>query len=200
MAVMPADTALITLDEYQAIFGEIDASIRDRIQTLINRASSRIELYVGRTLKSTTYAEATALILDGTGRDVVISPHYPIVAVAHLYLDGSRAFGPDTEIAPGDFTPDGPAGLIKLHGGRRTPLGAGTVKLECTAGYIAGSKEWQVLQEACSELVKWMDGRAGPTGGIGMKSTINMDGVGQSWETQIPLDIQNMLAPFRERL
>lgn len=199
MTVVPADNAIITIADYQAVFGDVDASLENRIQTLINRASGRIELHVGRTLKSTTYAGATALILDGTGRNVIISPHYPLTTVAHLSLDGSRDFGPDTEIDPADFSVDGPAGLIKLHGGRRTPPGVGTVRLECTAGYLAASKEWQVLQEACSELVKWMAGRGGPTGGIGMKSTIDTNGIGQSWETELPLDIRNMLEPFMEK-
>jgi hypothetical protein len=200
MTVTPADNAIITVADYASLFGTIDAALENRIQTLINRASGRIELYVGRTLASKSYAGATALILDGTGRNKIVSPHYPVTAVAHLYLDGSRTFGSDTEVDPSDYTLDGPAGLIKLHGTYRTPPGFGTVRLECTAGYLATSKEWQVLQEACSELVKWMAGRGGPTGGIGMKSTIDTNGVGQSWETSLPLDIQDMLEPFRERL
>lgn len=199
MPVTPADNAIITIDDYAAVFGAVDSSLENKIQTLINRASSRIELYVGRTLKSAEYAGATALILDGTGRQIIVSPHYPLTVVSHLYLDSSRVFGPDTEVDPVDFTIDGPTGLIKLHGNRCSSLGVGTIKLECTAGYLVTSREWQVLQEACSELVKWMDGRGGPTGGIGMKSSITTDGTSQSWETSMPLDIQDMLEDFRDK-
>lgn len=194
----PAANAFITIDDYASLFGTVDSATATKVQTLINRASARIELYVGRTLASTVYAGATALILDGTGRNKIVSPHYPVTAIAHLYLDGSRDFGSNTEVDPDDFTLDGPAGIIKLHGTYRTPPGFGTVKLECTAGYLATSKEWRVLQEACSELVKWMAGRGGPTGGIGMKSSLTTDGLSQSWETTMPLDIQDMLENFKD--
>lgn len=199
MAIIPAINAIITITEYSALFGEIDSSTVDRIQTLINRASSRIELYIGRSVKSTNYAGDTALILDGKGRQIIVSPLYPITAINHLYLDGSRIFGPDSEINSSDFSVDVSSGIIKLHGTRKTPIGPGTIKLECTAGYPAASNEWQVLQQACSEIVKWMDGRAGVIGGIGMKSRMNADGMSETWETEIPLDIRLMLDQFRER-
>jgi len=196
MSVAVADNALITTTEFAAVFGSISDE-SDKYQTLINQASSRIELFTHRSLKSTAYATATALILDGTGTDTIIIPHHPVTAISKLYIDSSRAFGADTEILASRYRLRSLEGIIVLYDTYFPEL-VGCVKLECTAGYVSTSPEWQVLQSACMELVRWMSGRYGATGGIGMRAQSNAEGGSTTWETDIPANIRSMLQEFVE--
>ena len=197
MSVAAASNAIITQAEYAAVFDAITGE-EDKYQTLINQASSRIEMHTKRSLKSTAYAGATALILSGSGRDTIVVPHRPITAVSHLYIDAAREFGADTEVDSTDYIIDTEAGTIRLFSGV-FPDSPGTVKLECTAGYAPTDPRWQVLQAACLEIVRWMSGRIGATGGIGMRSQSNAQGGSTTWETDMPLNVRSMLDEFVER-
>lgn len=195
MSVAAAANAIVTWAEYKALFGIFSDSEQDLYQTLINQASSRIDLYTGRTLKTTAYSGATALILDGHGRAAIVCPHRPIVSVAHLYSDSARAFAAASEVASTDYRIDAKAGIISLYSGE-FPDELGAVKLECTAGYASTSPEWQVLQSACMELVTWMKSRV--SGFIGKRSETNADGMNIGYEIDIPANVRAMLDQFRE--
>lgn len=195
MSVAAADNAIITTDEYAAIFGTINGI--DKYQALINQASSRISLYTHRTLKSNTYSGATALILDGHGRASIVAPHYPISTIDHLYVDSDRLFESDSEIDEDDYRFDPETGIITLYDDL-FPDVLGCIKLECTAGYLTTDPRWQVLQSACLETVRWLDGRYGAAGGVGLRSQSNADGGSTTWETDLPINIKSLLEDFVE--
>jgi len=196
MSVAAATNAIVTSAEFAAVFGSIPTDEVDKYQLLINQASSRIELYTRRSLKTTVYSGATALILNGHGRDRIVAPHYPITAVAHLYVDSTREFGADAEIA--DYQIDAESGIIRLYSGV-FPDELGAVKLECTAGILATDPRWQVLQGACMELVRWVSGRYGGSGGVGIRSQSNAQGGSTTWETDMPINVRSMLEDFVDR-
>jgi hypothetical protein len=196
MSVAAATNAIVTSAEFAAVFGSISVDEVDKYQLLINQSSSRIELYTRRSLKTTAYSGATALILDGCGRDRIVVPHYPITAVAHLYVDSAREFGANTEIT--DYQIDAESGIIRLYSGV-FPDARGVVKLECTAGILATDPRWQVLQGACMELVRWVSGRYGTSGGVGIRSQSNASGGSTTWETDMPINVRSMLEDFVDR-
>ena len=198
MSVAAATNAIVTSAEFAAIFGTIPTDEADKYQLLINQASSRIELFTKRSLKTTVYSGATALILDGHGRDRIVVPHHPITAVAHLYIDAARVFGADTEVDTADYQIDAEAGIIRLYSGT-FPDALGCVKLECTAGILATDPRWQVLQGACMELVRWVSGRYGTSGGVGIRSQSNAEGGSTTWETDMPINVRSMLDDFVDR-
>jgi hypothetical protein len=199
MPVAVAANAIISWSEYKTMFGITDNDEQDRYQTLINQGSSRIEQFCKRSLKATAYTGGTALILDGTGRETLISPHYPVNAITGLYIDTDRAFGAASLLDSSDYTFYAKTGFIRLFS-RCFPDMPATVKLECNAGYAASSPEWQIIQGACFELVKWMAGRLGATGFIGMRSQTNADGMNVSWELDMPMNIKEMLRDFRDSI
>lgn len=199
MSVAAASNAIITWAEYKVMFGEVDDEEQDKYQTLINQASSRIEAFCNRSLKATDYTTTAALILDGSGTDTLIVPHFPVNSITKLYVDTSRAFAATSEIASTEYVLYSRQGLITLYDSR-FPAKPACVKLECNAGYAATDADWQIIQSACYELVKWMAGRFGAIGFIGMRSQTNADGMNTSWETEMPMNIKAMLEPFRGRL
>jgi len=199
MPVAVAANAIISWSEYKTMFDITDDVEQDKYQTLINQGSSRIEQYCRRSLKATSYAASTALILDGTGRETLISPHYPVNSITSLYIDTSRIFDAATLVDATGYSFHPKSGIIKLFS-RYFPGSPATVKLECNAGYAASSPEWQIIQGACFELVKWMAGRIGGTGFIGMRSQTNADGMNVSWELDMPMNIKEMLRDFRDAI
>ena len=199
MSVAAATNAIITWAEYKAMFGETSDDEQDKYQILINQASSRIEQFCNRSLKATDYTSTAALILDGSGTAGLVVPHFPVNSITKLYVDSSRAFAASSEIASTDYVLYTKSGLITLLTSRFPALPA-CVKLECNAGYAATDPDWQIIQSACYELVKWMAGRFGQMGFIGMRSQTNADGMNTSWETDMPMNVKTMLEPFRGRL
>lgn len=199
MPVVAAANAIISWSEYKTMFGITDDDEQDRYQTFINQASSRIEQFCKRSLKATAYTTGTALILDGTGRESLISPHYPVNSITGLYIDTCRAFGSASLVDVSEYSFHPKSGVIRLFS-RCFPNMPATVKLECNAGYSSTSPEWQIIQGACFELVKWMAGRLGSTGFIGMRSQTNADGMNVSWELDMPMNIKEMLRDFKDSI
>ena len=158
MATPVAANALVTWAEYKTMFEISDDVEQDRYQTFINQGSSRIEQYCRRSLKATAYTAATALILDGSGSESLVSPHYPVNSITGLYIDTYRVFGSDTLVDASEYSFYPRSGIIRLFS-RCFPDMPAIVKLECNAGYATTSPEWQIIQGACFELVKWMAGR-----------------------------------------
>lgn len=193
MPVTPSTRALITWAEYKALLGISEDSEMDRYQTIINQASSRIEGYCRRALKATDYTTTAALVLDGSGTRELIVPHYPVNSITHLYIDSARAFGAETEVLAAEYSLRAAAGLILLYS-RTFPRALDAVKLECNAGYATTSPEWQDIQAACFELVRWMDSRY--RGFIGKRSETNADGMNIGFEIDLPVNVRSILEPF----
>jgi hypothetical protein len=191
MPLAPAANALVTVAEYVAAIGAIDDADTDKYQLLINQASARCELYKRRALKARDYSGASALILHGSGRPALVVPVFPINYVAHLYLDGSRAFGVDTEIAATAYYIHSSAGLLELLDGATFTEGRGNVKAELNAGYASTTPEWATLQNACIELVRWMASRY--AGFIGKRTETNADGMSIGYEIELPMNVRSLL-------
>lgn len=181
------------------MFGTVDSSEQDKYQTLINQASSRIEAFCNRSLKAKDYTTTAALILDGSGTDTLIVPHFPVNSITKLYIDTSRAFDSSSEIASTEYVLYSKQGLITLYDSS-FPAKPACVKLECNAGYPATDPDWQIIQSACLELVRWMSGRYGAVGGVGLRTQSNAEGGSTTWETELPMNIKTMLEPFKGRL
>lgn len=196
MPVVPAANAFITWAEYKAALGVTDDTEQDRFQTLINQASARIELYTRRILKAQAFSSTTALILDGSGRDTLILPHHPVNSISKLYVDTSRVFASDSEVAAAAFSLRKAEGMIILYDGGIFPRGIDVVKAECNAGYASTTSEWATLQTACLELVRWMSSRF--SGFIGKRSETNADGMNIGYEIELPLNVRSMIDPFVE--
>lgn len=199
MSVAAASNAIITWAEYKTMFGISDDDEQDKYQTLINQASSRIEQFCNRNLKAADYSTTAALILDGSGTDTLIVPHFPVNSISKLYIDTGRTFAATSEVSSDEYVLYAKSGLITLYSDI-FPAYPACVKLECNAGYAATDADWQIIQSACYELVRWMAGRFGAIGFIGMRSQTNADGMNTSWETDMPMNIKQMLEPFKGRL
>lgn len=195
MSVAAAANAIVSWTEYKAALGVDDDSEQDKYQVLINQASSRIELFCGRKLVATDYTTTAALILDGEGTATMVVPHRPVNSITKLYVDSSRVFGADTEIAASRYRLKSAEGIIVLFDSYFPELTA-CVKLECNAGYATTSPEWQVLQAACLELVRWMSARM--AGAVGKRSETNADGMSVGYEIDMPMNVRSMLEPFVE--
>lgn len=195
MSVAAADNALVSWEEYKAAFSIDEDTEQDKYQVLINQASSRIELFCRRELVAQDYTGTAALILDGYGSSTIVVPHRPVNSITKLYVDSSRAFGTSAEIASTEYRLRSEEGIIDLYSAYVPDMPA-CVKLECNAGYSSSAPEWQVLQSACMELVRWMVSRM--AGFIGKRSETNADGMNIGYEIDMPINVRSMLEPFRE--
>ncbi len=86
MAVAPAANALTTVANVKYVLGivQTDLTKDDRIQTLVNLLSGRIEDWCGRKFTSQDY---TAEKYDGDHEDTLYLKQYPITAVAAVSID-----------------------------------------------------------------------------------------------------------------
>jgi hypothetical protein len=189
MTVLPTASALISWEDYKAIFNISDNDEQDKYQILINQASALIESYCRRDLKARDYEE----FLDGHEKDVLVLSHYPIQSISAIYIDPAREFGNETVIT--DFDYDASAGLVYMRNGL-FPDGHKIIKAQYRAGYEPTDPAYQVLQSACLEMVKWIAGRY--AGFIGKRSETNADGMNIGFEIQMPMNVQSMLQPFVE--
>lgn len=126
------------------------------LQFLVNAASTDIEGFTGRRLKSRAYTGTTALRIRSDGSVRIVSPEYPVTAVTAIKwknrVDGSLAA---LDLTGMDF--DG--NWIQTPGDA-APVHA-QILLECTAGYDKDlhMSETTRLEAACLRLVniKWQD-------------------------------------------
>ncbi len=87
MAVAPAANALSTVANVKYVLGlpQADTTKDDRIQTLINLLSGRIEDWCGRKFISQEYADEK---YDGDHEDTLYLKQYPITEVESVSIDG----------------------------------------------------------------------------------------------------------------
>ena len=78
--------ALTTLENVKYVWGrpQADTGDDDRIQTLINLISGRIEYWCGRKFTKQTY---TKEVYDGNGDNYLFLKEFPIVSVAEILRD-----------------------------------------------------------------------------------------------------------------
>jgi hypothetical protein len=188
-----ASNALATFAEAKAMFGYDDTE-QTKVESLINIASARMELYTGRALK----ARDSTLYLDGTGTNALIVPEWPINSVAHLYVDSSRVYGSGTEIATASFSIMTEEGIIVLSGAIFSYSGARrAVKLEANLGFATTHLRYPALNGACLEFVEWMKSRVAP-GTVGKRGEYSIDRVSVSYETEMPINVRAVLDELRK--
>lgn len=87
MPVAAADNALTTVADVKFVLGiaQTDTTKDDRLQSLINLISGRIEAWCGRQFTEQTYSEEA---YDGDPECELILKQYPITEVAAVTVDG----------------------------------------------------------------------------------------------------------------
>lgn len=131
MTVAAAANALTTVADVKYVLGtpQADTTKDDRIQTLINLLSGRIEDWCGRKFVSQAYTDQA---YDGCGEEDLFLKQYPITAVAAVSLDGVALSA--AELADSlNFLSYGEEGYIWRSGG--FPARRQGVKVTYTAGY-----------------------------------------------------------------
>jgi hypothetical protein len=145
MPVAAAANALTTVANVKYVWGRDQADLThdDRIQTLINLLSGRIESWCGRSFKSQTY---TAELYDGNCDEYLALKQYPITAVTTVKEDDVTVDLTDTD----DIKIHYAEGLIYRASG--WPGGVLNIEVTYTAGYAtipsgleAALVEWVIL-------------------------------------------------------
>lgn len=183
-----AANALATFAEAKSRFGYLDDE-QTSVEDLINEASSRMEAYSRRKFAARDFT----FILDGTGRDRLVLPEYPINTVAKLTIDSARAFGAECDIASTDYQILAEAGMLRLYSGSFGETDeAGIIRVQCNAGFATTNGNYPALRSACLSLVDWLKSRAKP-GAIGRKGEYSADRVSVSFEIEMPMDVRSIL-------
>jgi hypothetical protein len=141
--------ALISLDDIREALGLESEEVKDDgfIINLINRASTRIESYCGRTFAASYYTEYH----DGDGTSEVLLDQYPITHVSGLWDDIDRDFGDDYEIGSDDYLIYANEGRLSLYNDETTfCVGRQNIKVCYSGGYTTIPDD---LADAC---VNWV--------------------------------------------
>ena len=160
---------------------------------LIDRASARCNTHCGRRLKSTTYAAATALVLNGDGTHEIIVPEFPVTALASVKQRLSDGSSQPLDISGARFD----ANLIYLPNSI-APSGTLNIVVECTAGYLTGTHVYELtgLEDACVAIVRiaWQDYQTQI--GRGVEANVAGGSI-RMIDAPLPLNIRGMLDPYR---
>jgi len=186
MALNP--NALVTWDFIKSLKNTFDDA-EDLVigEFLINSISQRVEHLTKRFLPAADYT----LTLAGTGRKEIILPNYPVNSITNLYIDSSRAFGAETEIAAADYELEAKTGIIYLYN-QTAPKERGVVKVVFNAGYATIPED---LQQAVFETFMWNIGRIRGQG-IGIESQ-SAGGVSVKQALTIPSSAWTVFLDYR---
>ncbi len=163
------------------------------VEKLIDQATARMELYTKRKLAARDY---DAVQLDGTGRDYLLLPEYPVNSIESVNLDSSRTFGDATLLDSSDYIIDSDAGIIRLFSGV-FPGYRGSVLVSYNAGFASTSQLYPMLEGGCLETVHWLKTRY--AGGIGKRTETNADGMSVGYEIDLPVNVRSMLDEIMRR-
>ncbi len=197
--------ALISLDEAKEYLDipngeEPDTSADEIIQSLINEVSSVVTGYLGRSLLKKTKTEYYC----GDNSDLLILNHKPIVSITSIHVDNNRQFGSMYLIDPSNYYIQKQNGMVKafqLYG--IWPYGDANIKVVYQAGYdlAAANEAAGGLPNAIKLAVKRLLDRHYRAGFTNRKLDISSETVSERTttfrDTELPKDVQGMLAPFR---
>ena len=135
---------IVTLAEMR-LFLNIKVSTQpgkdDLIVDLLDAYNSEIEEYIGVTMLNSTYTES----YDGDGTDSLFLPHYPIISVTSLSIDGTAL----SIVEDDDFYIYADRGLIKLDSDTFTTIDYRNVDIVYVAGQgVARTNVTRVLKQA----------------------------------------------------
>jgi hypothetical protein len=160
------------------------------IARAVNQASARCEGYCQRKLKSRDWD----LVLDGTGRNTIYLPHYPITDVASAGVNQFDGQAPrDLDLTAVIFDD---AGLLYLPNDR-FPKGTKNIAITATCGFLAGTHDeaLQDLERACLRLTQvfyqdWANG-------AGRSTSKGVAGTQATWESvDLPDDVKLILNQY----
>jgi len=178
--------ALVTWAALAAEFGYL-ADEQAKVERLIDAATARMEMEAKHKILARDYA---GVILDGSGRDILLLPQFPLNSVLSVHIDTSRVFGDSTLTPATDYMIDRDAGLIRLFSGT-FPRGYGVVKISYNAGYSEEHEFYAAIVGACKELVHTMKTRW--AGGIGKRTETNADGMSVGYELDLPMSVHAVI-------
>jgi hypothetical protein len=184
--------ALASWADIAAEFGYL-ADEQAKVERLIDIATARMEMEAKHKILARDF---TAVIVDGSGRDILILPQYPVNSVASLYIDSSRVFDTATLIAPTEYKIDRDSGMIRLYSGT-FPVGYGVINITYNAGYNDEHEYYPAIVDACQVYVDAM--KKYHAGGIGKKTETNVDGMSVSYEQNIPWATYAVLEMIKRR-
>lgn len=189
LASVLSSTALTTWARTKLFLGLQDSD-QTVVEYLINAVTEEAERVSGRSLKARTVTKD----MDGTGRENLMLPVYPINSVTSLYVDDLRVFGASTELDEDDdflvYTDEG----MLAHLGSGWPEGRKNVRVTWSGGYSTVPER---LQNAVIECVSWNLKRFRGAG-IGVRSTSSPDGVNTSMEITIPLSALRVFESYKD--
>jgi len=180
--------ALTTWDRVKAVLGYQDDQ-EMLVEFLIDAVSVTANRIAGRKLKLREYDD---LRLGGSGRPALLVPEYPIVEVAHLWVDPKRVFDDATEIPASDFLVTPEAGMIELYSGV-FPRGIGAVKFSGTLGY---DEVPQDLELAAIECIDWNVRRLS-SGTVGTRAVSKDGNVTSQYEITIPTTALSVFESYK---
>lgn len=179
------ENALVTWETLQTLLN-LDMEEQSRYEKLINAASAVANRYTRRKLKARDYT----VILDGTGREELLLPEYPVNSVTNLFIDSSRGFGSETEVT--DYLVYEDEAIIVYES--LFPSLRKSVKVIYNAGYETVPED---LQIAAVEIIAWMASRMNDSGvGVGIRQIQTPGGGSTEYEMTIPLAAQRKLDFF----
>jgi hypothetical protein len=172
------------------LFLALQDSDQTMAEYLINGATEIAEDLARRKLKARVLTQD----LDGSGREKLIVPTYPINSVTSLYQDSARAFGVSTLLTEGtDFLVYSDEGfLVNLYG--VWPEGRKTIRLTWPGGLTTVDER---LQDAAIECVSWNLKRFRGSS-IGVRSISAPDGLNTAMELEIPLNARRVFESYRD--
>jgi hypothetical protein len=183
--ITPAENAVVTWEKVKLMLSLSDED-EEYVEELIGRASATMETKVGGYIKQ----RERTFYLDGTGRQKLIVPDYPLGESVAVFVDSSRVFEEETEETLGVMYPE--EGMIFLETG--WPAGARNIMVVADVGYDPIPLD---LEDACTKIVaaNWSAYRGKR---LGIKASTGMDGQRLEFEVGIPLDAHRVLESYRK--
>lgn len=160
---------------------------QSEIEALIDAASALANQYARRRLAAREYT----VELDGSGRDTLVLPAYPIGEVSAVYIDSARAF-PDAS-AVTDYVRYDDEGILYRAAG--WPAEKKNVRVVYTAGLDPVPAD---LRDAVLEVVAYNLRRFRGDAIIGVKSMSLSQGLTTQYELTIPVNAQRVFESYRD--
>lgn len=184
-------TTLVTVKAFKNITAtEHDAELT----RLIPAVDQFCEQYCARVLESATVTEYHS---GREGQTVLRVQRYPVTSITSLHDDIDRVYGADTLLATDDYVLTDPkAGIVQLDGTTFNE-GLNNIKIVYVAGYLPGSKERALLEQAAIELI-WLARNKGDQALLGLQSRSIADGRVDTFNTDWPAGVKPILDQFRK--
>jgi hypothetical protein len=185
----PAVNALISWQDFQTITGFPDTQ-QNQTQYFINVASQLCEDFCNRKLAAVTLTSTLNNYSVNDGLSLVL-PEYPVNSITSINIDPQSLFQPATLVPSTDYWFDSKTGVVYFNG-TFVPCGPQVVQVVFNAGYTTIPL---TIEHAVIESVLWLNGRVQrrTTG----DRTTNYDGVTTTFETTLPITIQQLLQDYK---